>query len=139
GPAGCIVVFVVIFESFGCDDSPPADAAGWAPAAAAETARAAELLRAAAPPDIDARTVGDVPLQAVTGVAVAPRGLVVGGVSPADDRFWDAWFVPAGGGPARRLAPVDNLVGVDAGGAIWTTVVSEDESGEAAYEVRLSP
>src|SRR5512144_160174 len=107
GPAGCIVVFVAIVESFGCADSPPADGAGWTPAAAEETARAAELVHAAGPPDVDARTVGDVPLQAVTGLAVAPGGLVVGGVSPADDRFWESWFVPAGGGPAQRLAPVD--------------------------------
>src|SRR6266705_2103322 len=73
------------------------------------------------------------------GPAGCIAGFVAGGVSPAEDRFWDAWFVPAGGGAAQRLAPVDNLAGVDAGGAVWTTVVSEDESGEVAYEIRLSP
>ena len=139
GPAGCIAVFVVIVASTGCADSPAADSAGGTPVAPEEAAGAAARLRAAAPPDVDAPIAGGVPLQAVTGLAVTPRGLIVGGVSPAEDLFWDAWFVPADGGPAQRLAPVDNLAGVDAGGAIWTTVVSEDESGEAAYEVRLSP
>ena len=30
-------------------------------------------------------------------------------------------------------------MGVDAAGAVWTTVVSEDAQGVPAYEVRLSP
>jgi len=135
GLAGCFFGVAI-----GCDsEAPPPGAVAWMPVPPQEIARAVALLDGAAPPDIDAQTLGDVPLQAVTGLAAAPGGLVVGGVSPTWDLFWDAWFVPSDGGPARRLAPVDNLVGVDAGGAIWTTIVSEDESGEVAYEVRLSP
>jgi len=89
--------------------------------------------------EVDAETIDGVPLQAVTGRARSPHGLVVGGVSSADDLFWDAWLVPGDGAPPRRLAPVDNLFAVDAGGALWTTIVSEDDSGHVDYETRLSP
>jgi hypothetical protein len=87
----------------------------------------------------DAEPIDGVPLQAVTARAVSPHGLVVGGVSSEDELFWDAWLVPGGGASPRRLAPVDNLFAVDAGGALWTTIVSEDDAGHIEYETRLSP
>ena len=49
-------------------------------------------------------------------------------------------MVPFDGGSPRRLAPIgDALVAIDASGALWTTITSEDESGTPAYETRLSP
>jgi hypothetical protein len=88
----------------------------------------------------DVEHVGIVPLQAVTGLAVSSDGIIAGGVSPDDDLFWDAWVVPFDGGSPRRLAPIGNaLVSVDASGALWTTITDFDASGNAAYEVRLSP
>ena len=89
--------------------------------------------------DADVETIDGVPLQAVTARAVSPYGLIVGGVSSEDDLFWDAWLVPGDGAPPRRLAPVDDLFAVDASGALWTTIVSEDDSGHVDYETRLSP
>ena len=86
------------------------------------------------------QAVDDLALSAVTGAAVSPDGVVVGGVSSEPDLFWDAWLIPSDDGSPRRLAPIgDRLVGVDAAGAVWTTVVSEDAQGVPAYEVRLSP
>jgi len=123
--------------AIGCDDPPSPGAFDWTPVD--ETPAAAAILHGAAAPDVDVETIGDVPLESVTGLAASPHGLVVGGVSSAEDLFWDAWLVPSEGAPPRRLAPVDNLVAVDAGGALWTTIVSEDESGDAAHETRLSP
>lgn len=80
------------------------------------------------------------PLTAVTGTATSPHGTVVGGVSTEAELFWDAWVVPFDGGPPRRLAPVgNNLVAVDAAGAVWTAITDFDASGRTAYEVRLSP
>ena len=76
--------------------------------------------------------VDELPLSFVTGVAASPDGLVVGGVSAAEDRFWDAWVVPLDGGSPRRLAPIGtNLISVDASGALWSTIVGEDEAGNA--------
>jgi len=147
--ASLTTVFVVfVVASSGCDGSAPPGDAAWVPVGPEESARVSELIRGTERPDID--PPGNVPLQAVTELATAPGGLVVGGISPADDLFWDAWFVADGGDDdddddnddnrvMRRLAPVDKLVSVDAGGALWTTIVSEDESGNARYEVRLSP
>ena len=49
-------------------------------------------------------------------------------------------MIPFDGGPPRRLAPIgERLVSVDGDGALWTAIASEDESGAAAFEVRLSP
>jgi len=94
-------------------------------------------------PDLgDLQALDDLPLSlsAVTGVAASPDGVVVGGVSAEPDLFWDAWLIPSDDGSPRRLAPIgDRLIGVDAAGAVWTGVVSEDEHGTPAYEVRLSP
>jgi hypothetical protein len=88
----------------------------------------------------DLQAFDDLPLSAVTGVAASPDGIVVGGVSSQPDLFWDAWLIPSDDGSPRRLAPIgDRLVGVEAAGAVWTGVVSEDEHGTPAYEVRLSP
>jgi hypothetical protein len=84
--------------------------------------------------------VDELPLSFVTGVATSPEGLVVGGVSAAEDRFWDAWVIPFDGGSPRRLAPIGtNLISVDASGALWSTLVGEDESGNPSHELRLSP
>jgi hypothetical protein len=84
--------------------------------------------------------VDELPLSFVMGVAASPDGLVVGGVSAAEDRFWDAWVIPFDGGSPRRLAPIGtNLISVDASGALWTTIVGEDESGQPSHELRLSP
>jgi hypothetical protein len=84
--------------------------------------------------------VGELPLSFVTGVASSSDGLVVGGVSANEDRFWDAWVIPFDGGPPRRLAPIGtNLISVDASGALWSTIVGEDESGNPTHELRLSP
>jgi hypothetical protein len=80
------------------------------------------------------------PLSAVTEVATSPHGLVVAGVSRQDDLFWDAWLVPLGGGPPRRLAPIGlNLLSVDARGAVWSAVAGADASGDFTYETWLSP
>jgi hypothetical protein len=76
----------------------------------------------------------------VTGLAITSDGIVAGGVSPEDDLFWDAWVVPFDGESPRRLAPIGNaLVAVDASGAVWTTIIDLDASGNAVYEARLSP
>jgi hypothetical protein len=84
--------------------------------------------------------VDELPLSFVTGAAVSPGGLVVGGVSAAEDRFWDAWVIPFDGGSPRRLAPIGtNLISVDASGALWSTIVGEDESGKPSHELRRSP
>ena len=41
-----------------------------------------------------------------------------------------AWPIPFDDGSPRRLAPIgERLVGVDAAGAVWTTIVSEDAKG----------
>jgi hypothetical protein len=109
--AACVLLFVA--APLGCDGPPETDA--------------------------DTETIDGVPLQAVTARALSPHGLVVGGISSDDDLFWDAWLVPANGAPPCRLAPVDNLVSVDASGALWTTIVSEDDAGHIEYETRLSP
>jgi hypothetical protein len=125
--------------AIGCDAPPSSDGFDWTQVPPDDAAAAAAILRGAAAPDIEVGTIGDVPLVSVTGLAASPHGLVVGGVSSSDDLFWDAWLVPGDAAPPRRLAPVDNLVAVDAGGALWTTIVSEDEAGDAAREIRLSP
>jgi hypothetical protein len=84
--------------------------------------------------------VDELPLAFVTGVAASPDGLVVGGVAAAEDRFWDAWVIPFDGGSPRRLAPIGtNLISVDASGALWSTIVGEDEWGIPSYELHLSP
>ena len=84
--------------------------------------------------------VDELPLSFVTGVAAAPDGLVVGGVSAAEDRFWDAWVIPFDGGAPRRLAPIGtNLISVDASGALWSTIVGEDEAGNPSVERHRSP
>jgi len=84
--------------------------------------------------------VDELPLSFVTGTAASSDGLVVGGVSAAEDRFWDAWVIPFDGGSPRRLAPIGtNLISVDASGALWSTIVGEDESGNPSSELRLSP
>jgi hypothetical protein len=86
------------------------------------------------------RAVYELPLSAVTGTAVSSDGVIAGGVSADADLFWDAWLIPSDGEPPRRLATIgDRLLSVDASGALWTSVVSEDESGATAFEVRLSP
>lgn len=88
----------------------------------------------------EVRTVAEPMLSAATGAAVSSDGLVVGGVSADADTFWEAWLIPFDGGPPRRLAPIgERLVSVDGDGALWTAIASEDESGAAAFEVRLSP
>jgi hypothetical protein len=98
------------------------------------------LVCAALACDGDVEPGHELPLSAVTGMAVSPYGTIVGGVSEEPDRFWDAWLIPLHGERPRRLAPIgDNLVAVDADGALWTTIVSEDDAGHAGYEVRLSP
>jgi hypothetical protein len=82
----------------------------------------------------------DLPLQAVTAVAASPHGTVVAGVSSAPELFWDAWVIPAGGGPPRRLAPIGlALVGVDAAGALWTSITGVDAAENTTYETWLSP
>jgi hypothetical protein len=92
---------------------------------------------ACAPDESDA---GDLPLTAITGTAASPRGLIVGGVSTDTELFWDAWLVPADGGAPRRLAPIgNNLVAVDADGALWTAITDFGPSGTPSYETRLSP
>jgi hypothetical protein len=137
---GSAAGLVIVVASLGCAETAPAGDGAWQPAAPEEVARAIAMLRGAELDDRDGQTFGGVPLQAVTALAMSPRGLVVGGVSSADDLFWDAWLVPDGGGPVRRLAPIgNNLIGADASGVLWTAIVGEDESGNAAYEVRLSP
>ena len=99
-----------------------------------------ELRHVDAGSDASLERVGELPLSFVTGVAAAPDGLVVGGVSAAEDRFWDAWVLPFDGGSPRRLAPIGtNLLSVDAAGALWSTIVGEDESGKPSRELRLSP
>jgi hypothetical protein len=88
----------------------------------------------------DFENVWGLPLTSVTGVAASPDGLVVGGVSSEEGLFWDAWVVPSGNGPPRRLGPIGlTLLSVNASGAVWTTITGFDESGEACYELRLSP
>jgi hypothetical protein len=88
----------------------------------------------------DAQHVGDVPLSSVWGLAISPHGIVAGGVSPRADLFWDAWVVPPGGASPRRLAPIGNtLVAVDASGVLWTAITAVGPSGNATYEIRLSP
>ena len=88
----------------------------------------------------DQRALAQLPLSAVTGTAASSDGIVAGGVSAEAERFWDAWLIPFDGAPARRLAPIgDRLVSVDADGALWTGVATEDESGAATFEIRLSP
>jgi len=90
--------------------------------------------------DASLERVGELPLSFVTGVASSSDGLVVGGVSDHEDRFWDAWVIPFDGGSPRRLAPIGtNLISVDASGALWSTIVAEDESGTPSYELRRSP
>jgi hypothetical protein len=102
--------------------------------------RAAELRHLDAESDASLARVDELPLSFVTGVAASPDGLVVGGVSAAEDRFWDAWVIPFYGASPRRLAPIGtNLISVDASGALWSTIVGEDESGTPAHELRLSP
>ena len=90
--------------------------------------------------EIDLQAIADLPLSAVTGTAMSGEGIVVGGVSSAPDLFWDAWLIPVDDGTPLQLAAIgDRLLAVDGDGAVWTTVVSEDGSGHAAYAVRLSP
>jgi hypothetical protein len=61
-------------------------------------------------------------------------------VSREPDLSWDAWVVPSGGGPPRRLAPIGlTLLSVDESGALWDHITGFDPSGEPIYEVRLSP
>ena len=49
-------------------------------------------------------------------------------------------MIPVDGGSPRRLAPIGtNLISVDASGALWSTIVGEDEAGNPSYELRLSP
>jgi hypothetical protein len=139
---GCAAGLIVFF-SIGCEGSTaapsPSPLIDWTPLAPDEAARARALIRGTELPTVDALDIGGVPLESVTTLAASPGGLIVGGVSPADDLFWDAWLVPRGG-PARQLAPIgDNLIGADAAGVLWTTIVSEDEAGNPTREVRLSP
>jgi hypothetical protein len=129
---------LLVVASIGCDGSASPD--GWTPVAPDEAARARQILATAELPDIDPENFGGVPLGGVTGMAETPHGLVVAGVSSHVDLFWDAWLVPSDGRSPRRLAPIgDNLIAVDAGGALWTTIVSEDDSGDIESQVRLSP
>jgi len=118
----------------GCDDEPPpACAAGW-------LTPGDESMFPEDDGDVSVEPLRAVPIQAVTGRAASAYGMIVGGVSSRDDLFWDAWVVPPDGDPPRPLAPIgDALVSIDGSGALWTTIVSEDASGAAAYEVRVSP
>jgi hypothetical protein len=88
----------------------------------------------------DAEPSAALPLSAVTGVARSARGLIVGGVSRDLELFWDAWVVPLDGAAPRRLAPVGNdLVAIDASGALWTAITDYGASGEPSYQAWLSP
>ena len=110
------------------------------PARARAIVPASELRHLDAASSASLERVDELPLSFVTGVAASPDGLVVGGVSAAEDRFWDAWVIPVDGGSPRRLAPIGtNLISVDASGALWSTIVGEDEAGNPSYELRLSP
>ena len=110
------------------------------PARARAIVPASELRHLDAASSASLERVDELPLSFVTGVAASPDGLVVGGVSAAEDRFWDAWVIPVDGGTPRRLAPIGtNLISVDASGALWSTIVGEDEAGNPSYELRLSP
>jgi hypothetical protein len=131
-------LLVLAGAATGCADASPPAPTGWTEVGPAEAPRARAILDAAALPEVDPAALG-VPLQAVTGLAVSPHGLVVGGISPDEDAFWEAWAIPSDGGPPRRLAFVERLIAVDAGGAIWTAIASEDEAGADAFEIRLSP
>jgi hypothetical protein len=88
------------------------------------------------PDDVETRGL---PLSAAIATAESPHGLVVGGVSLDEDRFWEAWLLPADGTAPRRLAPVGNaLVGVTEAGAVWTDL-GELDAGLPTYEMWLSP
>jgi len=112
----------------------------------APLAAALALTAACAPAEGPEGTVGPdevetqgLPLSAATATAASPHGLVVGGVSLDEDRFWEAWLLPSDGTAPRRLAPVGNaLVGVTEAGAVWTDL-GDLEAGLPTYETRLSP
>src|SRR6478752_5812373 len=87
-------LFIAVATAIGCADSSPLPSSAWTEVGPEEAARARAILDAAAPPEVDPATLR-VPLQAVTGLAVSPRGLVVGGVSPDGDTFWEAWAIPS--------------------------------------------
>ncbi len=107
---------------------------------------AAAALPACAPDESSAgemflgNVASELPLSAVTGVAASDRELVVGGVSADPNLFWDAWVIRPGTSSPRRLAPIgNNLVAVDATGALWTDITDYGASGRPTYETRLSP
>jgi hypothetical protein len=109
----------------------------------APLAAALALTAACTPPEgsdgpDDVETWG-LPLSAATATVASPRGLVVGGVSLDEDRFWEAWLLPANGTAPRRLAPIGNaLIGVTEAGAVWTDLGDLD-AGLPTYETWLSP
>jgi hypothetical protein len=106
---------------------------------AAAIALTAACAPAEGPDGPDVVETWGLPLSAATATAESPHGLVVGGVSLDEDRFWVAWLLPADGTAPRRLAPVGNaLVGVAEAGAVWTDL-GDLEAGLPTYETRLSP
>jgi len=135
GSSGLGVSLIAVTAAIaGCDEPPPACAAGWL------TPGDESMFPEHDDGEVSVEPLRAVPIQAVTGRASSAYGMIVGGVSSSDDLFWDAWVITLDGAPPRRLAPIgDALVSIDGSGALWTTIVSEDASGAPAYEVRVSP